>query len=432
MKPLSLHIRTPYSFLATLVCSLSLSGYPFVASLATLLGVNNTPLSFFYRAVVLLACLVILGGILANRMQVARGLVWIPIVVFWFLYFIRIFLDTFVNTATLEMERKYYWIWTIGACFIPMIALMSKMNRKSLNRAFFMFFAITSFAGAVFFYEACLAIAEGHSFIMASGRLEFEALNPISVGHLGGSLTIVGAYALLHDRPVKYRVVTILFYIVSLLFGLSLLVFGVSRGPMLATSISLGLLAINRFRSKAGLILVMLTLIVGAGYFLAIYVEENVGLRPIVRILDVANPYTDVTILERYGMLKGAWDQFLKSPILGSGLEERNTGSYPHNVVIESFMATGLFGGLAFLSMLVIASLTGLRMIKKNLAHSWLALLFFQYLIGAMFSGAIWSNTVMWALLGVMFAMSPTVSMKDALSYHNRQPAKDTSTSIIV
>jgi len=58
--------------------------------------------------------------------------------------------------------------------------------------------------------------------------------------------------------------------------------------------------------------------------------------------------------------------------------------------------------------------------------------LFFQYLIGAMFSGAIWSNTVMWALLGVMFAMSPTVSMKDALSYHNRQPAKDTSTTTIV
>ena len=47
-------------------------------------------------------------------------------------------------------------------------------------------------------------------------------------------------------------------------------------------------------------------------------------------------------------MVSGAVNQFFESPVFGSFLEEKIFKEYPHNLLLESFMATGILGGLLF------------------------------------------------------------------------------------
>jgi O-antigen ligase len=123
------------------------------------------------------------------------------------------------------------------------------------------------------------------------------------------------------------------------------------------------------------------------------------------------------SVYARQDMMGAAWREYQDNPILGSSIVERQWLSYPHNAVLESFMATGTFGGVAFVLMMAIATWRAFRIMRRDVSISWLPLCFFQQLIGAMFSGGIYGNFVLFGLTGIMlgvelpngyFVMAPT------------------------
>jgi O-antigen ligase len=81
---------------------------------------------------------------------------------------------------------------------------------------------------------------------------------------------------------------------------------------------------------------------------------------------------------------------------------ERNALFYPHNVIVEAFMATGTFGGTAFLLLVLIALYRAIRMIRLDPIMAWVPICFLQQLIGAMFSGGLYSNVPLWGMMGIM------------------------------
>lgn len=85
---------------------------------------------------------------------------------------------------------------------------------------------------------------------------------------------------------------------------------------------------------------------------------------------------------------------------------------YPHNVAIESFMATGIFGGTAFCLILVWSTIAAVRLSRRP-AALWVSLLFLQQLIAALVSGALYLSLGMW-----MFAVAVV-----ALDAAGRMPA---------
>ena len=65
-------------------------------------------------------------------------------------------------------------------------------------------------------------------------------------------------------------------------------------------------------------------------------------------------------------------------------------------------MATGTFGGTAFALLVLIAIYRAIRLIRRDPAMAWIPICFFQQLIGAMFSGGLYGNVVLWGMMAIM------------------------------
>jgi O-antigen ligase len=108
----------------------------------------------------------------------------------------------------------------------------------------------------------------------------------------------------------------------------------------------------------------------------------------------------------RLEVMSGAWKSFTEAPLLGNALEVMEYGGYPHNVVIESFMATGIVGGTTFTVLLLLSFIYALSLVRMPGSYSWIGLLFIQYMTGSLVSGAIYNSPTMWALLGAVLGVS--------------------------
>jgi O-antigen ligase len=107
----------------------------------------------------------------------------------------------------------------------------------------------------------------------------------------------------------------------------------------------------------------------------------------------------DIVQGEQYSrsrVTRAAITQFMENPIFGSGMAEQETGDYPHNLWIEAFMATGVVGGVAMLVVTLKALKACMLVIKTQRQGAWVGLIFLQYLVAGLFSGAIWGSTAFW------------------------------------
>ncbi|MBM4258951.1 MAG: hypothetical protein FJ147_24005 [Deltaproteobacteria bacterium] len=103
----------------------------------------------------------------------------------------------------------------------------------------------------------------------------------------------------------------------------------------------------------------------------------------------------------RLDLWQSAWEDFLDHPLAGRAMEGRYD-IYPHNLLVESFMATGMFGGGAFLWLLLLGLRAALRLIWRSHEHGWIGLLFIQMTVYGCFSGSLWSLSGFWYMLAAV------------------------------
>ena len=65
-------------------------------------------------------------------------------------------------------------------------------------------------------------------------------------------------------------------------------------------------------------------------------------------------------------------------------------------------MATGTFGGAAFVLLIFTAMYRATRFIRRDPAMAWIPVCFFQQLIGAMFSGGLYGNVPLWGMMAIV------------------------------
>jgi hypothetical protein len=114
----------------------------------------------------------------------------------------------------------------------------------------------------------------------------------------------------------------------------------------------------------------------------------------------LASPNTSV--YERQDLARDAWHEYLENPIV-----ERRSLAYPHNCVVEAFMATGTFGGAIFVLMLLMAIYRAINLTRLDVAMSWISRCFFQQLIAAMFSGGLYGNAALSGMMAIVLGADP-------------------------
>lgn len=393
--------KLDYIYLAVVI--MSFPGYPLVASFATLLDLPNTPISLAMRALNFsLALLLIVGGIVSRRGRGASVLLLL-LALFWGAYVVRLYVDTLYEPLFLGKEVSYYWVWAIGGSLVPMLGLAMKSSRPEQADGYFRWLYLATLAGcflSLFLATGTVSTEAGAEY--ESGRLRLEALNPISLGHLGAMLVVLSAWALLFHRPWA-RGSRRLLLLFGLAIGVYVLLAANSRGPVLAAlACFLFLLCFVSFRYKFA---VMAFLVVGALAVvpLSLYLQEAHNINAFGRLFGMSLE-EHAQQSSRLDLYASAFEVFWTNPWLGGAMEDPSTLGYPHNVIVESFMALGLFVTVLFIGVLVALCYRAAVLFRRYPQYGWPALLFLQYLVGAQFSGSLYGSTFMWCAIGLLLS----------------------------
>lgn len=391
------------SSLQALLIALALAGYPLVATISTALGLNGSLLAIGMRAVVLVLSLVLILPAL-SRMKI-RQLKYLAIYsIFWVAYLLRMLADTSLDSIQLSKATSEYWIWAVGVCLIPSMGLMRVESSSTMPKAFYLSWIALGAAAllATFFGSTFVTRLDGSQ--SDTGRLALESLNPISTGHMAASLIILSGWywwkVLKPHRLLKAASVA------CMLVGFYLLISSASRGPLFALISVLGVLLmtfkLRRMLKIAGATLVLLAALIPIALS---YVDlETIQLA--ARIADSTSG-EDQSVGSRQESFSGAWNQFLENPIMGDFLEERSTGYYPHNLVLEAFMSTGVTGGIALLAVTLIATWKAFVLIREQRSYAWVGMIFIQYCVGSQMSGAIYSSATFWVFSVLVIFLNP-------------------------
>ena len=374
----------------------SVTGFPLLVGVTMVLGLNNTTFSILIRGIVFFTSFVLMFCALRIHYRLALSL----FLTFWVAYFIRLYISQFINGEPTTLPPQTYWIWGAGASCVPALAVLLSYRPTwsiLLRRAFL-------YTGLI--ATILLLLVGGTSMTAASGELvdhdrwNVTSLNPISVGHLGVSTLLIGI-GFLRAGNLNGNQRLLVFAAIGL--GALLTVYANSRGPILSLLAAFGLMLLASARERRTwwfILALLLATTVASEKITDILVSSN----GIIERFSAITKGEDLSSAYRLIAINGAWDQFLQNPLFGNAIEEQITRYYPHNVVLEALMATGLIGGIPFIVLLLLALHAAWKIMSRSTGETWIGLLTIQYIVAYQFSGSLAQATPMW----MMFALSTT------------------------
>lgn len=367
--------------------ALGIAGYPIVSFLPELLGASSRSVTVPFRGLYLLLGLIIF--LRAGRYsRLYQGPGWYLFGGFWLAYMARLLADIVYFPVDLRLPGAEYFLYAIGVTLIPTLAFFVRISPAIARKSFLWTvggMALASAGAAIYNLRAI-----GSSFVRVYGN---EALSPITLGHIGVSLVLLVGYALLTPEMRSRRWLVSAMALVPL--GILCLALSASRGPLLALVLCIGLLTVMLLKRGRGIRLAVLGIIVSVAVPMAVRQSIEIGSGLIAR-LSSTSERIEYNRERRLVLWRDALSQFAENPVTGSGLEERNTRFYPHNVIIESFMATGLIGGALFTVFLGLGLVSSWKLLMRSPLYGWIGLLHFQHVTWAMLSGAIYARPEMW------------------------------------
>jgi len=387
-----------------MVVVLVIAGYPLVSFVPPILGVTSTPISILFRFIYVALSLVVIGVVLMKRHPVRLNIGHIMFFIFWFIYSIRLFTDLSILSIPLyeDHDAFYFYSLAFGGALIPSLAIIFKGKSldvfKSLELIYKFYFA--------FAIILIILLAAGSSIsYFHNGRLfANENLNSISTGHAGGSLALL-ALAFLFNNST-YRFSRIWLY-VAIFLGMGIAFYSGSRSPLVVVALVvmvfiMRVLMKRRINAKLlNSVLVLVTALVLVGTFYIVPKLDS-GEFKVVERLNKSGGEQEV----RKTVWLNAAYQFINNPIVGDQFLERSNGKYPHNILLEVPMATGLLGTIPFIIMLIALGKRVLYLfLHEPLAMPLLAL-FFQFFLWNLTSGSLFGSGGLWLLIILLLTVT--------------------------
>lgn len=391
------------SFLSTLNIALCFVGYQLATSLflpvsSDIEGISRT-VTVPYRAFALLICMLVIilnFRSINGKIPLALKVLWI----YWIALIIRIFYDTNFRFDLNLNGISHLWLFIMGVILPTMFAVMKSYQMIDLNKALKWVYFGTALSMILSLFNNPELLLDAHEI---TGRSEGNlALNTISFGHLGTTGAALSFFLLSRgERSFIQKVIII----AILLLSFFVMIRAGSRSPILALAIVLIFwIFSSRKYVLASIFILIVTLIL-----LIIFLE------PILSLIGEISPLMELRL--RYAIFEGdssgrdilykeAFQLFLNKPFFGSQFALfGNYGelgfAYPHNIVIEAFMALGVFGGLAMIFILWNSLKSSYILIKNNIQYYWICLILIQQIVLAML-GQFYYNQILNILLVIV------------------------------
>jgi hypothetical protein len=225
-------------------------------------------------------------------------------------------------------------------------------------------------------------------------------LSVLLYGHLGVSLILLSIYKFISSNNKIFKTILLS----GILIGILSLAISGSRSPVIALIFGLFYILFSNYSQfKSILILFFTTLILYLfGFYFFTLINQYFPSILFERLV-YAYEFLAITDQARSQYLTDGINEFFQNPIFGNAFlltSYNSQGSYPHNLIIESFMATGIFGGFLFTYFTIKTLFLTKKFAKSD--NAWLCILFIQFFCFGMFSGNLFSSFLFWSLLMII------------------------------
>jgi O-antigen ligase len=399
-------IHTKADWVYASLASLSVVGFPLISIVPAAVGIPSRPLSYVFRIGVLALALVVLARLATGRRTVSNRTALALMAGFALLVMLRVVWEASVRTFPLPLNWDEILAYATLVSILPAMALLQAPNKATLRLALVQTEAVGSVAlvGLALLGVRSLGSAE------AMTRLATEVLNPSSVGYLALTVLLVCTYRLATEVPRRIAPTVLR----ALLSGFALLVMvaAASKGPVLAAML-IGLLVVvsvaTRRRSAVHAVGFAAILCVG-GWLVWSAAQIIEDMTPLQTVSRFTGALADPSTSDRALLARSAFEQFASSPIIGSDLVERTLRAYPHNVLLEALLVTGILGFVPYLALNLIALRSAWRVLQARQGVGWVAMLHFEYQIAALLAGSLVYGAVSWAMLVLPIAAEYAVA----------------------
>jgi len=324
-------------------------------------------------------------------------IVYLIIFIFIFMYSLRLLLEISALDNLLVKPSSEYLLRWFCLCIIPGLSFLfinSKQSQSYLNCSW-LFLSITSLL------ILQLDPQESQSFI-EQGRLSTPGLNPISLAHTGVSLILISTFIFLKYNKKKLGIAFQLICFITLFIGCYVTSLGASRGPAIALFIGLLLLFIGAIHNSTKPLKFLVIILAGLiGLASTSGLAVRIGSSFLYRVSGIFAPGSGINPTDslRIEWLQTSKELILDNLMLGYGLELPEVG-YPHNIVVEAFLSTGIFGGIIFTFIYFYSILKALYLIFNDWVNwGWLGIIYIQYAIVVIVSGSLYNSNIFWCLL---------------------------------
>ncbi|WP_457653752.1 O-antigen ligase family protein [Rhodocaloribacter sp.] len=375
---------------------LAIAGYGLFSFIPDFFSIPGRNVTISYRAIILVLSLwVIKKNLVEGRYHVS--LVYLlPVAIFWSLYIVRMIVETsFDYNPYLSLPWYEYYLYAIGTCLIPMVAFMGVQDDELSDYILKGLLAVLLIISIIGLYNNLVNIRVGSTTYQRGAS---AVLGGIWFGHIGSSLCLLSLYNIITSKPGQIWKIGIGVFMIAI----GIIVIGVSltRAAFFVLLVGLLFMIGIEFLKGSTKTVFRLTGLTLMGSLVVISYVDSFFQRFVMRIEQL--PQQRIGRLEKF---QGAWVEFSNHPIFGSGLELSSIHQYPHNIFLEAFMATGALGGTVFILMFLMAFYSSIKLAIYRPAWAWVSLLFVQYTIAAMSSGAIYTNYLTWILLGAVIGL---------------------------
>ena len=313
---------------------------------------------------------------------------------FWLLWFIRVFYDSYFNfTIKLMLNTYNYYLFSFFFAILPFFyGNLSKDDNSIHNvlKGLIISNVLFSLTVLLLFYNVLSNVHRLSS--------EDSSINPLAISYIASMNVGYFIWKNIVDRFSWFNLL-----IIEL--NIPIIGLGASKGGIIALVLSLliVLFVIKKINFNFFLVLVTSYLVViNASFFFLDTVVD--------RFQYSIEGNTSGEKELRYYLWKYSFEKFIDNPFFGyfteihlGQISMMESSSYPHNIILESFLSMGIFGGFLMLSILIISLKNAIRISKKNADESWILLLFLIVFYQCMFSGNIYSGAIwFWFFVGLI------------------------------
>ncbi|OJU28231.1 MAG: hypothetical protein BGN92_07925 [Sphingobacteriales bacterium 41-5] len=396
-------MRKTNVFLSTFSFVLCFIGYPLVTTIflpgtSDIEGISQS-VTIPYRAFAL--GLMLLVFFLNIKKPIAGGTLALKVFLFyWAALILRMIYDIYLREDVYLKDTSQHWLYVFGICLPAIFTLMRSNISIDLNRAFnWVYFGLALTLIITLFSNQSLWVASSLAVTREDANL---ALNTISFGHLGTTGCVLSLYFLFEKKSGSWVKI-----VIFLVIGLSVFCMfrAASRGPILALFVILFFWLFARGKNiffNFLMVLVLLGLFVFFIQYILILIEN---------IAPVLADRLRETIFEggageRDAGYQAAIDAFVRNPLFGEQFAifvGDGTYAYSHNIILDSLMAMGVFGGIVMLFILGSAVWIAFKNIRIGYKYYWVSLILIQQITSNMVSGTFYQDQLLSVLLTFHF-----------------------------